>query len=54
MRILAAPDKFRGTATAAEVASAVAGGGGSGGRERRDEAPMSESGEGATEVLGGT
>lgn len=52
MRILAAPDKFRGTATAAEVAEAIA-------RAARDlghEAetlPMADGGEGTLEALGG-
>jgi glycerate 2-kinase len=51
--LVAAPDKFRGTATAAEVAAAVAG------EARRagwtgDEVPMSDGGEGLLEALGGT
>src|SRR4051812_13951537 len=51
-RLLAAPDKFRGTASAAEVAAAV-------GRAARaagwecDEAPIADGGEGILEVLGG-
>lgn len=52
MRILAAPDKFRGTATAAEVADAIA-------LAARDlghtaeTLPMADGGEGTLEVLGG-
>lgn len=52
MRIVAAPDKFRGTATAAEVAAAV-------GRAARaagwecDEIPMGDGGEGTLDALGG-
>ena len=52
MRILAAPDKFRGTATAAEVAGAVADGGRSVGAVTR-EVPMSDGGEGFLDVFGG-
>jgi glycerate kinase len=51
--LVAAPDKFRGTATAAEVAAAV------GGAARRagwtaDEIPMSDGGEGLLLAVGGT
>lgn len=52
MRVVAAPDKFRGTATAAEVAAAI-------GRAARaagwecDEVPMADGGEGTLEALGG-
>lgn len=52
MRVVAAPDKFRGTATAAEVAAAV-------GRAATqldwscDEVPMADGGEGLLDVLGG-
>ena len=51
--LVAAPDKFRGTATAAEIAAAV------GGAARRagwtaDEIPMSDGGEGLLLVVGGT
>ena len=51
--LIAAPDKFRGTATAAEVAAAV------GGAARRagwtaDEIPMSDGGEGLLLAVGGT
>ena len=52
VRVVAAPDKFRGTATAAAVAAAV-------GRAARavgwvcDEVPMADGGEGTLEVLGG-
>jgi glycerate kinase len=52
MRVLAAPDKFRGTATAAEVAGAVAvAARAAGGRAR--EVPLSDGGEGFLEVFGG-
>src|SRR3954454_18766044 len=52
MRVVAAPDKFRGTASAADVAAAV-------GRAARtcgwdcDELPMADGGEGTLDVLGG-
>ncbi|WP_420639018.1 glycerate kinase [Candidatus Poriferisocius sp.] len=52
MHIVAAPDKFRGTATAAEVTAAIA-------QAARpvgatvDAAPMADGGEGTLEVLGG-
>ncbi len=52
MRVVAAPDKFRGTATAAEVAGAV-------GRAAAatgwacDEVPVADGGEGTLEALGG-
>lgn len=52
MRILAVPDKFRGTATAAEVAAAVAAAGRAVGARTR-EVPMSDGGEGFVEVFGG-
>lgn len=52
MRILAAPDKFRGTATAAEVAGAVAAAGRTVGARTR-ELPLSDGGEGFLEVFGG-
>src|SRR5919112_3015360 len=52
MHVVAATDKFRGTASAAEVAAAVAravkGGGGT-----CDECPMADGGEGTIDVLGG-
>ena len=51
-RLLAAPDKFRGTASAAEVAAAA----GRGARHQgwvADEVPMSDGGEGLLEALGG-
>jgi glycerate 2-kinase len=51
-RVLAAPDKFRGTATAPEVASAVAAAAGGAGWEC-DEAPVADGGEGTLEALGG-
>jgi glycerate kinase len=50
--LVAAPDKFRGTATAPEVAAAVAGAAGLAGWTA-DEAPMSDGGEGLLEALGG-
>lgn len=52
MRVVAAPDKFRGTATAAAVAGAI-------GRAARaagwrcDEVPLADGGEGTLDVLGG-
>src|SRR4051812_38858148 len=52
MRVVAAPDKFRGTASAADVAGAVA-------RAARragwdcDELPLADGGEGTLEALGG-
>jgi len=52
MHVVAAPDKFRGTATAAEVAAAM-------GRAARsagascDEQPLADGGEGTLEALGG-
>lgn len=52
MRILAAPDKFRGTATAAEVADAVAAAGRTVGATTR-EVPLSDGGEGFLDVFGG-
>ena len=51
-RVLAAPDKFRGTATAPEVASAVAAAARGAGWEC-DEAPVADGGEGTLEALGG-
>jgi len=50
--LVAAPDKFRGTATAAEVAAAVAAAARSAGWTA-DEVPMSDGGEGLLEALGG-
>lgn len=52
MRVVAAPDKFKGTASAAQVAAAI------GGAARRagwrcDEVPLADGGEGTLEVLGG-
>lgn len=52
MRVLAALDKFRGTATAAEATGAVAEAGWTLGVDV-DEAPMSDGGEGLLDVLGG-
>lgn len=51
--VLAAPDKFRGTATAAEVAAAV-GRASRGAGWRIDAAPVADGGEGILEVLGGS
>ena len=52
MRVVAAPDKFRGTATAAEVAAAVHRAATAAGWAC-DEAPVADGGEGTLEVLGG-
>lgn len=52
VRILAAPDKFRGTASAAAVAGAVAAAGRQCGAQTR-ELPLSDGGEGFLEVFGG-
>ncbi len=52
MRVLAAVDKFRGTATAAEVAKAIGNACWDLGHEC-DEAPLADGGEGTLEVLGG-
>ena len=52
VRIVALPDKFRGTATAAEVAGAVAEAGRRVGARVR-ELPLSDGGEGFLDVLGG-
>ncbi|WP_116997119.1 glycerate kinase [Desertimonas flava] len=52
MRVLAALDKFRGTATAAEATAAVGQAGWTLGVDV-DEVPMSDGGEGILEVLGG-
>jgi glycerate kinase len=51
--LVAAPDKFRGTATASEVAAAVARAAATAGWTA-DEAPMSDGGEGLLEAVGGT
>ena len=51
-RVVAAPDKLRGTATAAEVAGAIARAAGAAGWEC-DEVPMADGGEGTLEALGG-
>src|SRR5690242_1754674 len=52
MHVVAAPDKFRGTATAAEAAAAIAravvGAG-----HTCDEVPMADGGEGTLDALGG-
>ena len=52
MHIVAAPDKFRGTATAAQVADAVALAASQAGATT-DTAPMADGGEGTLEVVGG-
>src|SRR5436305_12209982 len=51
-RVLAAPDKFRGTATAQAIAEAVAEAAGAAGWEC-DEVPVADGGEGTLEALGG-
>ncbi len=51
--LVAAPDKFRGTISAAEVARAVAGAARAAGWTA-DEVPMSDGGEGLLDALGGT
>ena len=52
MRILAAPDKFRGTASAPEVAAAIAAAGATVGA-RTDRVPLSDGGEGFLDAFGG-
>lgn len=52
MHVLAAPDKFRGTATAPEVAGAIAAAVEAGGGTC-DRAPMADGGEGTLDVFGG-
>jgi glycerate kinase len=52
MRIVAAPDKFRGTASAAQVARAIAAAATSAGWTC-DEIPVADGGEGTLEALGG-
>ncbi|MFP3907873.1 MAG: glycerate kinase [Acidimicrobiales bacterium] len=52
MRVVAAPDKFKGTATAADVAGTVAAVAAAKGWTC-DEVPMADGGEGTLEVLGG-
>ena len=52
VHVLAAPDKFRGTASAAEIAAAVAGAA-SAVSATCDRAPMADGGEGTLEALGG-
>lgn len=51
--VVAAPDKFRGTATAAEVAAAVAAAA-TGAGWTCDHAPVADGGEGTLEAVGGT
>ena len=53
LRVLAAPDKFRGTATAAEVAAVVERAAAAAGWSC-DRAPVADGGEGTLEALGGT
>ncbi|HSP03232.1 MAG TPA: glycerate kinase [Acidimicrobiales bacterium] len=52
MRVVAAPDKFRGTASAAEVAAAVGRAAATAGW-RCDEVPVADGGDGLLDVLGG-
>lgn len=52
MRILAAPDKFRGTASAAQAAAAIAAGARPSAASVQ-QVPLSDGGEGFTEVFGG-
>jgi glycerate 2-kinase len=52
MRVLAAPDKFRGTLTAREAAAAIAAGAARAGWEAI-ELPLADGGEGTLDVLGG-
>ncbi len=52
MRVVAAPDKFRGTATAAEVAAAAGRAAAEAGWDC-DEVPVADGGEGLLDVLGG-
>jgi glycerate kinase len=52
MRLLAAPDKFRGTLSAREAAAAIAAGAERAGWSA-DELPLADGGEGTLEVLGG-
>lgn len=52
MRVLACPDKFRGTLTAREAAAAIAAGARSAGWEAV-ELPLADGGEGTLDVLGG-
>lgn len=52
MRAVAAPDKLRGTATAADVAAAIARAAARA-RWACDEVPMADGGEGTLDVLGG-
>ncbi len=52
MKLVAAPDKFRGTATAREVAAAISRAATTAGADCR-EVPMADGGEGLLDVLGG-
>jgi glycerate kinase len=52
MRVVAAPDKFRGTATASEVAAAIERAAGAAGWDC-DAVPVADGGEGTLDVLGG-
>lgn len=54
MRVLAAPDKFKGTASAAEIASAICGGVDEAGRgDTCETIPLADGGEGTLAALGG-
>ena len=52
MRVLAAPDKFRGTLTAREAAAAIAAGAERSGRNA-EQLPLADGGEGTLDVFGG-
>ncbi len=52
MRVLAAPDKFRGTASASDIAAAMANGA-QAVSAHCDQAPLADGGEGTLEALGG-
>jgi len=52
-RVLAAPDKFRGTGTAREIAGAIARAASAAGVEC-DECPLADGGEGTLDALGGS
>lgn len=52
MKVLVAPDKFKGTATAAEVAAAIGAAAGAAGFEVREQ-PLADGGEGTLAALGG-
>ena len=52
--MVAAPDKFRGTASARQIAAAVARGARAAGGWRCDQAPVADGGEGILDALGGS